>query len=547
MIRNFNDLKNEFSVELRHCRQVYSRSASTIAFQNNHLINRTSSQFLELMQDLYRGLMLKLFFSMAYVDGDLSKNEEKLANVLMYQLFQKQLTGKELRHALDQLIPYSDSLDWRSLVEPFAIYEPLENEVVELETSVVRIGNMIVKADGEVKKIETDRLAEIQSILMQRLQTRPKRHSTDHESPAYESVQAQKELKPGQAPDVEETTAVIQMPEESLEDALADLNQLVGLEKVKSEVNQLTNFIKVQKMRDEQGLSKNKLSLHMVFGGNPGTGKTTVARILGRIYGAMGVLQKGHLVETDRSGLVAEYSGQTGPKTNKVIDTAIDGVLFIDEAYSLIADAGEDPFGHEAVQALLKRMEDDRERLIVILAGYPNEMTRLLESNPGLSSRFAHRIDFADYTPDELARIWLLIAKKNDYVMNAQATAKLLIGLQWLFDRRDKHFGNGRLVRNTFEKAIRYLADRIVDQSPISTEMLTEIHAADIRFKDVPEELVSEEALAAAKFVASCPECNKESQISTEHLCRSFACKECEHKFKIVSATPVEPSQNVES
>ena len=173
-----------------------------------------------------------------------------------------------------------------------------------------------------------------------------------------------------------------------------------------------------------------------------------------------------------------------------------DFILFIDEAYSLIADAGEDPFGHEAVKALVKRMEDNRDRLIVILAGYPNEMTRLLESNPGLSSRFVHRIDFADYTPEELAGIWMLIARKNEYKMNAAAMGKLLVGLQWLFDQRDKHFGNGRLVRNTFEKTIRHLADRIVKISPITKEHLTQIEASDIRFKDVPDEKISEEAVA---------------------------------------------------
>lgn len=537
-----DELVNEFGTELRHCRQVYSRSAAIIAFDNNHLIQQTSSQFLKLMQDLYRGLMLKLFFSLAYVDGELSKNEEKLANIILFQLFQKQLRGKDLRVALDQLTPYSESLDWRTLVAPFANYEPLENEIVNLETSIVRIGNLIVKADGKVEQIEKDRLNEIQSILMQRLKV-GQHNQPNHnqpEPPPYETVKhAQESLKPGQTPQPEEPATVIQEPAESLEDALEKLNELIGLEEVKTEVNQLINFIKIQQMREEQGLAKNKLSLHMVFGGNPGTGKTTVARLLGKIYGAMGVLKKGHLVETDRSGLVAEYSGQTGPKTNKVIDTAMDGVLFIDEAYSLIADSAKDPFGHEAVQALLKRMEDNRDRLIVILAGYPNEMTRLLESNPGLSSRFAHRIDFEDYTPEELTGIWHLIAKKNQYEMQPEATAKLLIGLQWLFERRDKHFGNGRLVRNAFEKSIRHLADRIVEITPITKELLTHIEADDVRFADVPEALLSDKAIEQAKFSVKCPGCETESQISTEHLCRSFSCKECKHEFTIRAATPL--------
>lgn len=542
MVLGIDTIREKFSLELRHCRQVYGRAGSIVAFQNSHLLTQKPGEFLSTMEDLYRGLMLKLFFSIADVDNKLSENEEKLAGILFFQLFQKQLQGEPLKSALDELIPYTESLDWRSLVQPFILYEPLEAEIVELQTSVVRLGNLIAKADG-AKAAETEQLQKVQNELFQGLQLddqRKKPNSTD--TPTYQTVkQIQKKFEKG-AETEQQISATIQEPEESLEEALKDLNQLIGLEKVKDEVNQLTNFIKVQQLREKEGLSKNKLSLHMVFGGNPGTGKTTVARLLGRIYGSMGVLKKGHLVETDRSGLVAEYSGQTAPKTNKVIDTAMDGVLFIDEAYSLIADASEDPFGHEAVQALLKRMEDNRDRLIVILAGYPNEMTRLLESNPGLSSRFAHRIDFADYPPQDLAGIWMLIARKNEYKMNAPAMGKLLVGLQWLFDRRDKHFGNGRLVRNTFEKAIRHLADRIVKLSPITKEHLTQIEASDIRFKDVPDEVLAVDVVAKTEFEVSCPECESKNKIKMEQLCSEYNCSDCDHQFEIRSASPVDSS-----
>ncbi len=539
-------LRENFSIELRHCRQVYGRAASIMAFQNSHLLPGKPSEFMGAMEDLYRGLVLKLFISIAYSDGKLSANEEKLAGVLFYQLFQKQLIGDPLRSALKELIPHSETQDWESLVQPFAAYEALEAETVELQTSVVRLGNMIAKADGQAKPTELENLKRVQEKLFSDLANRrPPIQETSSKAPAYESVrQMTRKYDEGAKKEEQQTTAKVQEPEDSLEDALGDLNQLIGLKKVKAEVNQLTNFIKVQQLREKEGLSKNKLSLHMVFGGNPGTGKTTVARLLGRIYGAMGVLQKGHLVETDRSGLVAEYSGQTAPKTNKVIDSAMDGVLFIDEAYSLIADSSEDPFGHEAVQALLKRMEDDRDRLIVILAGYPNEMTRLLESNPGLSSRFAHRIDFADYTPEDLAGIWMLIARKNQYEMNAAAMGKLLVGLQWLFDRRDKHFGNGRLVRNTFEKSIRHLADRIVNSSPITKELLTQIEAADIRFKDVPDDAVSSEVVQKTEFEATCPECDVKVKIEMDQLCNNLKCKKCDHEFEVKSATPlVQPTE----
>ncbi|MEM9412298.1 MAG: AAA family ATPase, partial [Planctomycetota bacterium] len=204
-------------------------------------------------------------------------------------------------------------------------------------------------------------------------------------------------------------------------------------------------------------------------------------------------------------------------------------------------------FGHEAVQALLKRMEDDRERLIVILAGYPDEMTRLLESNPGLSSRFAHRIDFEDYTPEELARIWLLISKKNQYKMDSRSTVKLLVGLQWIYERRDKHFGNGRLVRNTFEKAIRHLADRIVKIPEVTREMLTEFRAEDIRFADVPDQVLSNDALQAARFEVKCPDCGKESRVGMKHFLKRFKCKDCQSIFRIESGRPIPTHQSSEN
>ncbi len=175
---------------------------------------------------------------------------------------------------------------------------------------------------------------------------------------------------------------------DSLEEALADLKQLIGLDRVKQEITTLTNYLNLQQHRQEAGLPVQQLSLHMVFQGNPGTGKTTVARIVGRIFKLLGLLQRGHLVETDRAGLVAEYAGQTAPKANRKIDEALDGILFIDEAYSLVASGQDDAYGHEAVQALVKRIEDDRHRLVVILAGYPEPINQLLHSNPGLSSRF---------------------------------------------------------------------------------------------------------------------------------------------------------------
>jgi SpoVK/Ycf46/Vps4 family AAA+-type ATPase len=282
----------------------------------------------------------------------------------------------------------------------------------------------------------------------------------------------------------------------------------------------------------------------MVFHGNPGTGKTSVARIVGKVYGALGVLSKGHLVETDRAGLVAEYAGQTGPKTNKKIDEALDGVLFIDEAYSLIAREGDDPFGHEAVQALLKRMEDDRERLVVILAGYPQEMDELLATNPGLSSRLGRQLAFEDYAPTELARIFGKLCATNHYELRNLARVKLLLGLDWLYDRRDRHFGNGRTVRNLFEHAIRRLANRVASIAQITREHLTVLEEGDIDFAGSQKNGVPPAGLFEnlnddkRPFSVACPGCNEKTELPQSYLSKRVKCR-CGKRFTIEWAEPV--------
>ncbi len=254
-------------------------------------------------------------------------------------------------------------------------------------------------------------------------------------------------------------------------------------------------------------MPQHALSLHMVFNGNPGTGKTTVARIVGRIFKALGLLKKGHLIETDRSGLVAEYAGQTATKTNRKIDEALDGILFVDEAYSLVATDGADAYGLEAIQALVKRMEDDRQRLVVILAGYPGPMQQLLDSNPGLSSRFNTQMMFTDYEPVDLGRIYQLMCEANHYQLPPEARAKLLLGFHWLYRSRDEHFGNGRLVRNTFENSVRRLADRIADIVPITRELLTKLTTHDIYMADVPDEIWQQAGEDRTFFAVPCPHC----------------------------------------
>lgn len=270
-----------------------------------------------------------------------------------------------------------------------------------------------------------------------------------------------------------------------LEDALAELDELVGMEPVKAEVKKLAAYCKMAKERQAQGLDVTPMSYHFVFTGNPGTGKTTVARIIAKVFRALGILDRGHLVETDRSGLVADYMGQTATKTNRKIDEALDGILFIDEAYSLVGE-GNDTYGKEALTTLLKRMEDDRERLVVIVAGYTDEMKKFMDANSGLQSRFARQIEFPDYSTAELAEMFRRTVKKNKYVLSADSEKWLTpaIGL-WTKDR-DRKFGNGRYVRNLFEKTLERQALRLAEiDSPTKEQLVTiTLHDIGISLKD---------------------------------------------------------------
>ena len=263
-------------------------------------------------------------------------------------------------------------------------------------------------------------------------------------------------------------------------DPYQELDELIGLESVKEEVHTLANFAKIQQQRKAQGLKVPKMSFHLVFTGSPGTGKTTVARIVARIYKDLGILKSGHTVETDRSGLVAEYVGQTATKTNAVIDSALNGVLFIDEAYALVPENAGSDYGQEAISTLLKRMEDDRDKLVVIIAGYPNEMKRFIDSNPGLQSRFTRYINFPDYTDKELFDIFNLYLNKNQYTITDDAAALLKDNFSHAIANKDKNFGNARYVRNIFERAVEQQANRLSAQRSISDEELSLLTKEDI-------------------------------------------------------------------
>ena len=261
---------------------------------------------------------------------------------------------------------------------------------------------------------------------------------------------------------------------------LDKINNLVGIQNVKDEIKTLINFLKIQKLRQEKELVTTSVTLHSVFCGSPGTGKTTVARLMGEVYKELGILSKGHLIETDRSGLVAGYVGHTATKVNELVESALDGVLFIDEAYALKPEGSGNDFGQEAIDTLLKKMEDYRDRLVVIVAGYSDEMKRFINSNPGLESRFSKYFYFDDYKPEELTAMFKSICHKNNFKLTDEAEKVLKSNFNNLCTNKDKNFGNGRLVRNIFDKTVEKQANRLVTISDLNRETMMNILPQDI-------------------------------------------------------------------
>lgn len=276
-----------------------------------------------------------------------------------------------------------------------------------------------------------------------------------------------------------EQTLMQEEPAESIEDLKAELQEYIGLEKIKDEVQDLINLVMVYQMRREHELPVADLSLHMVFSGNPGTGKTMIARLMARIYKTLGILSGGQLVEVDRSGLVAGYVGQTAVKTMEVLEKAKGGVLFIDEAYTL-SRGGQNDFGQEAIDTVLKYMEDHRDEIVVIVAGYTELMREFVHSNPGLESRFNRFMEFDDYNADELLAIFEQRCKKNGYYLQEDATIAVKEYLQKIA-QKPGNFGNGRGVRNLFEKILVEQANRLATAETITKEILMEVLAEDVK------------------------------------------------------------------
>ena len=344
----------------------------------------------------------------------------------------------------------------------FALPKILKEKDIQLfdeyTALLYRFANIIAKANNEINADEENKLKEIYQSL-------------HHNLPIF----TEKEV----AADVDNSLSNNPVESNSLEETMQELDSLVGLGNIKEEIRTLINFIKVQKARKEAGLDSSNISYHMVFTGNPGTGKTTVARLIGKIFKALGILSKGQLIETDRSGLVGEYIGHTAGKVNNKVNSAMNGVLFIDEAYALASEIKND-FGQEAIATLVKRMEDDRDKFVVILAGYTDEMKAFIEINPGFKSRINRYLEFPDYTPNELFEIFKSQCSKLDYHLTEEAVSKLKNIFDTAFRKRNKTFGNGRFVRNIFEKTLEKQANRIAGIAPLTKEILTTITADDV-------------------------------------------------------------------
>ncbi len=536
-----------FRQTLEECRDLFVSSGVLCAREYPHLIAGQKEKFVELMDDLHRALLVKVYFAICEADRRWSEAERQLAEILFEHLWAKKLSGESLAEAACRTAEDAGKLKWYAIVRPFDQIAPLREQVGPLETLVMRLANLIARADGELHPKEAVMIKSIQAELRHHLRPIPIDEPNQHEAAdvlgnqAVETMRQEADdfhasrtenpVRPSAASRRTKLSVPQVAPAVTLKDALAELDALIGLDPIKHEVRTLTNFLKVQQRRAEAGLPDTEISLHMVFTGNPGTGKTSVARIVGKIFGAMGVLVKGQLIETDRSGLVAEYAGQTGPRTNAKINEALDGVLFIDEAYSLVFQDGQDPYGGEAVQALLKRAEDDRDRLVVVLAGYPEEMQRLLQSNPGLSSRFNRLLQFDDYSPIDLARIFACLCKKSHYTLAPAARAKLLLGFTELHGRRDRHFGNGRTARNLFEQAIRRMANRIADIAQITHEQLMRIEDVDMDFKELPADWMQSHEQQPPKFRVTCTNCQHVSKSPGEFLGQKVRCPKCKKNF----------------
>lgn len=443
-------------------------SKSIPEVEENFIILRVLHEYNPDIQKQYLILLYRFISITAKADGIVTETEQKWLSELL-----KLSDGLSLLNNVNEVVEYNDvDLSRRDSLFEKAAYLIVTNQ--QGSTSLIqrnfaigynRAGRIMdqLEAAGIVGSLNG--VSARQILIKNELELEALLKKINNE-PAIKTIKKQKEKSEQTYPTLKSNYQI-------------ELKSLIGLSSVKKEIETLTNFIKIQKEREAKGLKTSQPSYHCVFTGNPGTGKTTVARIVAGIYKELGVLKSGHLVETDRSGLVAEYVGQTAVKTNKIIDSALDGVLFIDEAYSLISGS-ENDYGKEAIATLLKRMEDNRDRLVVILAGYTSEMQDFINSNSGLQSRFNRYIEFPDYSAEELYQIFELNTRKFDYSISDTVVEKLKAFFNDTVENKDKNFGNARFVRNFFEKTLENQANRLAREANLTIEKLTEISVEDI-------------------------------------------------------------------
>ncbi|HKX85074.1 MAG TPA: AAA family ATPase [Flavobacterium sp.] len=448
-------LKESSAKLLSFCKEL--NNDSQFVQQSNALVNKDANQF-----GLYKA---ELFF---------------LSDIVSLIESKKELTEKQ----------------WFSLAY---YYDVLRNEKFVDETAINTLNRLAVSPDfkqniqkllagSKIAANQKERqgfvIGTLSNSKSAKLEEAKKHFESVYQNVLGTSPEIQTEIKTlleNQEPKQPINTAISLPPEnDSLEKVMAELEALIGLEEVKADIKELINLLEIQKKRKEAGLQNIDIALHTVFLGPPGTGKTTVARLLSRIFKLLGFLSNGQLYETDREGLIAGYVGQTAIKTDKVVDESIGGVLFVDEAYALNQNAMQSDYGAEAVNTILKRMEDNRDDLAVVVAGYTEPMQLFIESNPGLRSRFNRYFHFDHFKPEQLYDIFEASCKKLDFVLTEDAIDKLNETFELLYEKRDESFGNARVVRNLFEKCVQNQANRVIQIKTITRDVLRALTDEDI-------------------------------------------------------------------